>query len=369
MNSHATEKRFECDLCSKKFVWPNVFKRHIEMHTRARDMKCDVCSDVLANESEHAHHMLDAHPGVNIYQCEQCEERFPFPSKKDAHMDDDHAKERPFTCLVCGKGYTQSGSLKRHILIHNDEHQCELCGLKFKRSYLLQNHLREAHREAREKRPNQNNSKKKHLDRQNGRVTIKHEPEDDMEELAVHSSMVKMAAGFKEADKKSVSEDPDVTSITVKPEPYDDYSYTITKTVDTDSESDMERNDMILCPPAAHLTETDIAEEHHSVSNTTTVDEDPESEPEREDGILCSPAAQQTGADIAQEEHRSVNNTSASLYSLVRPDGQPGLGSSYMLDDMAGLAVEEISDDEDLPDFDEFDENTMTRIVHVLPMV
>ncbi|XP_030833943.1 zinc finger protein 23 [Strongylocentrotus purpuratus] len=54
------------------------------------------------------------------------------------------AKEKPFLCCVCSKGFTVRSSLSRHMTIHGGEkpHECMFCTMRFMYIYSLKEHLR-----------------------------------------------------------------------------------------------------------------------------------------------------------------------------------------------------------------------------------
>ena len=59
-----------------------------------------------------------------------------------------HVQCQPYTCHVCDKSFARSDSLKRHMMIHNDNsvyYECETSDKKFKSNSSLRTHVKNIH--------------------------------------------------------------------------------------------------------------------------------------------------------------------------------------------------------------------------------
>ena len=80
-----------------------------------------------------------------ILQCPMCPIKVFDDYNLKAHMSQMHGDQMPFTCNICGKGYTSTNSLNRHLVTHKGKFSCPVCDAKFTQKSSVKPHMKTAH--------------------------------------------------------------------------------------------------------------------------------------------------------------------------------------------------------------------------------
>jgi len=131
---------FSCTICSREFSGLNSLKKHVPIHTRRVQHKCDTCGYVFGKKEYLLDHMRK-HTGEVSPVCEVCGQTFNKSLKLKEHLKlhrntthDGHLCEQaPYKCHICKQCFSTPGPLGDHLRSAHSEtvYKCDMCDATF----------------------------------------------------------------------------------------------------------------------------------------------------------------------------------------------------------------------------------------------
>ncbi|MGH0132396.1 UNVERIFIED_CONTAM: hypothetical protein FKN15_049222 [Acipenser sinensis] len=144
LNTHTgVKKTFQCELCSYTCPRRSNLDRHMKSHTDERPHKCHLCGRAFRTVTLLRNH-LNTHTGTRPHKCQDCDMAFVTSGELVRHRRYKHTHEKPFKCSMCDYASVEVSKLKRHIRSHTGERpfQCSLCSYASRDTYKLKRHMR-----------------------------------------------------------------------------------------------------------------------------------------------------------------------------------------------------------------------------------
>lgn len=147
MNSHTNQRKFECELCNKKFntaQYVTTHKRKVHGdQEKLLKYTCELCG-MRFKYKNHLQYHQKRHPTDENplpYSCKYCSQRFMSRAEQLAHSNTIHAGEGDYVCHLCGKKMKTILSLENHVKLHSGlkEFKCH-CGSAFATNHSLKCH-------------------------------------------------------------------------------------------------------------------------------------------------------------------------------------------------------------------------------------
>ena len=137
------DRKFPCNLCDRSFDKRDRLRIHIlHVHEKHRPHECTECGKRFSQSSSLNKH-LRVHSGVRPYKCPHCVKAFTASSILRTHIRQ-HSGEKPFKCRHCGRAFASHAAHDSHVRrTHTKEKPCvcSYCGKAFAQSYELKFHI------------------------------------------------------------------------------------------------------------------------------------------------------------------------------------------------------------------------------------
>ncbi|XP_055328359.1 zinc finger protein rotund-like [Paramacrobiotus metropolitanus] len=137
-------RHFSCKMCYQIFDTKTEHQIHLQVHAReAKPYRCSQCPKTFANNSYLSQHMR-IHLGIKPHRCDICQRKFTQLSHLQQHVRT-HTGDKPYKCpyLGCIKAFSQLSNLQSHSRVHQTDkpYRCNSCYRCFADKHSLQAHI------------------------------------------------------------------------------------------------------------------------------------------------------------------------------------------------------------------------------------
>lgn len=137
------ENQYDCQVCGCRYIYqdPDRNQRPTKYGYTGRMCYCTTCGKAFSQSSSLKRH-LSVHTGERPFKCDECEKSFKTKAALKRHSII-HTGELPYECSTCKRKFNQISNLRKHLVIHNNKcpYSCSLCGKGFNQLSNLKKHL------------------------------------------------------------------------------------------------------------------------------------------------------------------------------------------------------------------------------------
>ena len=94
---------------------PSSSPAKVKTSSKKRVFICNECGRQYCTQNELNKHMIQSHESQKPFDCSMCEMKFNELSSKKRH-EKEHAGYKPFRCYICSFEFTRASNLRSHIL-------------------------------------------------------------------------------------------------------------------------------------------------------------------------------------------------------------------------------------------------------------